>query len=85
MALASTDSDKTLSTDSQTVAGNLKKLAGSGSGTSTIVAGVAAAFTAIAELALDEKRYKNLQEAAAAMQTSIDTVIDALPKIGHFR
>jgi cell division protein ZapA (FtsZ GTPase activity inhibitor) len=78
MALASTDSDKTLSTDSQTVAGNLKKLAGSGSGTSTIVAGVAAAFTAIAELALDEKRYKNLQEAATAMQTSIDTVIDAL-------
>ena len=63
MALASTDSDKTLSTDSQTVAGNLKKLAGSGSGTSTIVAGVAAAFTAIAELALDEKRYKNHRNA----------------------
>jgi hypothetical protein len=82
-ALASSVDDKQLGDSSQKMAASLRKLVESGrlglpTDAPNIVAGVAAAFTAIADLAVDKQRFKGVTAAAKAMQPHIDALVDAL-------
>jgi hypothetical protein len=83
LALASSGDNKQLGTDAQTLATNLKSAAKNGGvklskSSPAIVAGVEAAFVAIAEMALDEKKYKGIVDAAKNMQTPINDIVLAL-------
>jgi hypothetical protein len=83
LAIATSADNKQLSTDAQTLATNLKTVAKNGdvklpNSAAGIVAGVEAAFVAIAEMALDEKKYKGIVDAANNMKTPIDNIVLAL-------
>lgn len=80
-ALASTDDDKQLDTNSQTLAKNLNTLATTGGiklKDPALVQGVETAFIAIANMALDQKKYKTIREAAQNMQLPLTNVVEAL-------
>lgn len=84
-ALASSSDDKQLEANSQTLASNLKALGAAPGAVNLsatvkpeIVAGVQAAFVAIAELALDHKKYTEVTKAARDMQPHIDAIVRAL-------
>lgn len=89
-ALASSADDTSLTTDSQTLASNLKEVASNGgiklsTGTGPdIVAAVTAAFTAIAEMALDQKKYDGITDAAKNMQPHVDAIVSALQTENEF-
>jgi hypothetical protein len=83
LAIATKGDNKTLGTDARTLATNLKALAKNGGvqlpkAAPEIATGVEAAFVAIAEMALDEKKYKGIVEAAHDMQTPVDNLVRAL-------
>jgi hypothetical protein len=80
-ALTSNDQDKQLDTNSQTVAQNLNKLASNGGfklKDPAIVQGVEAAVIAIANMALDETKYKDLRTAAEKMHPNLVVIVNAL-------
>jgi hypothetical protein len=82
-ALASSASDKQLSDNSQKSALQLRRLAESGTfqlsaHSGGIVAGVTAAFAAVADLVLDKQRYRDVSAAATAMQPHIEVIVAAL-------
>lgn len=78
--LATGDSNKTLDTNSQNLAGQLNGLAKShGFGSSLSIAqGVEAAVIAITEMALDQRKFNDLKSAASAMNPYFLKVIDSL-------
>ena len=85
LALATGGDNKQLGTNVETLAANLKTAASDGSirlpkAGASIVAGVEAAFTAIAQMALDQKKYKSVTDAAAAMQAHVEAIVEALLK-----
>jgi hypothetical protein len=80
-ALATSDDDKQLDANSQTLAQNLNNLASSGGiklKDPAIVQGVEAAFGAIAKMVLDQVKYSNLRTAAQNMQSHLMAVVKAL-------
>jgi len=82
-ALATSDDNKQLDTNSQTLAQNLISLAtNSGiklqNSDSAIVKVVETAFITIANLALDQIKCKNIREAALKMQPQLVNVVEAL-------
>jgi hypothetical protein len=82
-ALATSDDNKQLDTNSQTLAQNLNKLATTGGiklKDPALVQGVETAFVTIAKMALDRIKYKNIQEAAQKMQPQLIIVVEALKK-----
>jgi hypothetical protein len=87
-ALSSANDDKQLTTNSQTLATSLKSAVSSGEVkqqlpaklTPDIVAGVESAFTAIAEMALAQDKYKGITSAAKAMKPPIDALVLGLQK-----
>ncbi len=82
-ALATSDDDKQLDTNSQTLAQNLNKLATTGGiklKDPSLVQGVETAFIAIAKMALDQVKYKTIREAARKMQPQIENLVAALKK-----
>jgi len=80
-ALATSDDNKQLDTNSQTLAQNLNKLATTGGiklKDPAIVQGVETAFIAIADMALDKVKYSNIHTAAQNMQRYLDSIVTAL-------
>lgn len=82
-ALAASDDNKQLDSNSQTLAKNLISLANNSgiklqNSDSAIVNGVQTAFITIANLALDQIKYKNIREAAQEMQLPLVNVVEAL-------
>ena len=81
LALASAGDDKQLGTNATLLAQNLGKLATSGGlklSDPALVQGVETAFTAIAQMVLDQEKYADVKEAARKMQPYIQAVISAL-------
>lgn len=80
-ALASSDDDKKLDSNSQDLAKSLNqtvKAAGIQLKNASLVAGVQAAFTKIAEMVLDQKKFDTTKQAASAMQDQIANIVEAL-------
>jgi hypothetical protein len=81
-ALASTAGDKTLDTNGQKLASQLNNLATKPGGITkadgTIAAGVEAALIQLANMALDQTRYKDAKRAATDMAPYLETVVDEL-------
>jgi hypothetical protein len=80
-ALSTSDNDKQLDANSQTLAQNLNKLAITGGiklQDPAIVQGVEAAVSAIAKMALDQIIYSNLRNAAQNMQPYLKAIVTAL-------
>jgi hypothetical protein len=78
-ALAVNDDDKALSANSQKLAGRLAAVAKQGGfGSMAVSSGVGAAVTAIGEMALDQRRFGTVTEAAAAMEPHLEAVIGTL-------
>jgi hypothetical protein len=81
LALASAGDDKQLGTNATSLAQNLGKLATSGGvklSDPSLVQGVEAAFTAIAQMVLDQVKYDDAKQAAQKMQPYIQNVVAAL-------
>ncbi len=78
-ALAGASDNKTLDSNAQDLARQLNSLATSHGFTGLPVAsGIEAAITAIAEMALDQRRFNDVKAAANAMQEHLTTVVEAL-------
>ena len=78
-ALATNDDDKTLDANSRQLATNLNGLVKQGGFASLpVAAGVEAGIIAIAELALDQRRFTDLKSAAGSMESSVRAVVAAL-------
>ena len=80
-ALGTSDANKTLDSNSQDLAKNLDMFAktqGLSAAGLEIADGVEAAIAAIAEMALDERRYSDIKTAAAGMGPHIRKIVDAL-------
>jgi len=83
LALATSADNKQLDQNAQGMAAHLRDAAQNGSiklqnSTPAIAAGVTVAFVAIAEWALDQRKYKGIVEAANAMQAPLDSIVLAL-------
>jgi hypothetical protein len=78
-AIAGSDDDKTLSANGQKLANQLNGLAKQhGLAGGSIGAEVEAAVIAISEMALDQRRYRDLKKAAADMAPHLSKVVDTL-------
>lgn len=78
-ALASDDSDKKLTDNSEKLAGELNSYAKRGGFNSLSAAGaVEAAVTAVGEMVLDQRRFRDLKNAAAGMEPQLRQVVAAL-------
>jgi len=78
-AIAGSDDDKTLSANAQKVASQLNGLAKQhGLPGGSIAADVETAVIAISEMALDQRRYRDLKTAAADMAPHLSKVVDTL-------
>ena len=81
LALASAGDDKQLGANATSLAQSLGKLAASGGlklSDPSLVQGVEAAFTAIAQMVLDQVKYDDVRQAAQRMQPYIQSVVIAL-------
>ena len=79
VALATSDSDKSLDANAQKLAGRINGLAKQGGFSDlSLASGVQSAIIAISEMALDQKRFDNLRESASAMAPHLKSVVDAL-------
>lgn len=73
-ALATDDSNKSLSDDSQKLAKDLNsEIKGSGVATE-----VETAVVAISEMALDQRRFKDIKDASSSMEPTLEVVVGAL-------
>ncbi|MBV8157053.1 MAG: hypothetical protein JO278_05320 [Dyella sp.] len=80
-AIAGSDDDKTLSANAQKVASQLNGLAKQhGLPGGAIAADVEAAVIAISQMALDQRRYRDLKTAATDMAPHLSKVVDTLKK-----
>ncbi len=80
-ALGTNDDNKTLDTNSQDLAKNLNSFAKDKSVSKIglkVADGVEAAIVAIAEMALDQRRYADIKKAASAMQPHILKITESL-------
>jgi len=78
-ALAVNDDNKALNANSEKLAGRLAAVAHQGGfASATVASGVGAAVAAIAELALDQRRFEKVKDAAAAMEPHLAAVVAAL-------
>ncbi len=78
-ALASSDDNKTLTSNSQTLAENLNKIAKQGSFSNlSIATEVEAAIIAITEMALDQRRFTEVRKAASDMALHLNVTVEAL-------
>lgn len=81
LALASAGDDKQLGTNATTLAQRLNALAASGNvrlSNPSLVQGVEVAFTAVAQMVLDQVKYRDIKQAAQDMQGHIADVVAAL-------
>ena len=74
-AIGTDDSDKNLTSNSESLAAAIKKAAPSVNANAT---GVEAALIAISELALDQRRFGDIKSAAIAMNPSISSIVQTL-------
>ena len=79
-ALATSDTNKTLDRNAQSLAGKLNALAKSRglSGAAPVAEGVETAIVAISEMALDQRRFTDVRQAARAMQPHVTKLVGAL-------